>query len=44
VIGQNEEGVKGIRFPYLPWAEVVRGGGSLGGGGLKVVVLGVAAL
>jgi hypothetical protein len=43
-VGQNEEGVTGIRFPYLPWAEMVRGGGSSGGGGLEVVVLGVAAL
>jgi hypothetical protein len=43
-VGQNEEGVTGIRSPYLPWAEMVRGGGSSGGGGLEVVVLGVAAL
>jgi hypothetical protein len=43
-VGQNEEGFTGIRFPYLPWAEMVCGGGSSGGGGLEVVVLGVAAL
>jgi hypothetical protein len=42
--GGNGEGFKGIRFPYLPWAEMVCGGGSSGGGGLEVAVLGVAAL
>jgi hypothetical protein len=44
VVGQNEEGVKSIRYPYLPWAEMVRGGGSSGGGGLEVVVLDASAL
>jgi hypothetical protein len=43
-VGQNEEGFMGIRFPYLPWAEMVCGGGSSGGGGLEVAVLSVAAL
>jgi hypothetical protein len=43
-VGENGEGFKGIRFPYLPWAEMVCGGGSSGGGGLEVAVLGVAAL
>jgi hypothetical protein len=43
-VRQNEEGFTGIRFPYLPWAEMVCGGGSSGGGGLEVAVLGVAAL
>jgi hypothetical protein len=43
-VGQNEEGITGIRFPYLPWAGMVCGGGSSGGDGLEVVVLGVAAL
>jgi hypothetical protein len=42
--GQNEEGFTGIRFPYVPWAGMVCGGGSSGGSGLEVVVLGVAAL
>jgi hypothetical protein len=43
-VGQNEEGFTGIRFPYLPWAEMVCGGRSSGDDGLEVVVLGVAAL
>jgi hypothetical protein len=32
-VGQNDRGFTGSRFPYLPWAVVARGGGSLGGGG-----------
>jgi hypothetical protein len=45
-VGQNDEGAKGNRFPYLPWAVVARGGGFpgwrrtgggvLGGGGAPV--------
>jgi hypothetical protein len=38
-MGENGEGFTGIRFPYLPWAEMV-----CGGGGLEVAVLGVAVL
>jgi hypothetical protein len=41
---QNEEGLMVIRFPYLPWAGMVCRSGSSGGGGLEVVVLGVAVL
>jgi hypothetical protein len=41
---QNKEGFTGIRLPYLPWAGMVCRGGSSGGGGLDVVVLGVATL
>jgi hypothetical protein len=45
-VGQNDEGAKGNRFPYLPSAVVARGGGFpgrrqtgggvLGGGGAPV--------
>jgi hypothetical protein len=45
-VGQNDEGAKGNRFTYLPWAVVARGGGfpgrrrtgggMLGGGGAPV--------
>jgi hypothetical protein len=34
-VGQNDGGFTAGRFPYLPWAVVARGGGSLGGSGPK---------
>jgi hypothetical protein len=43
-VGQNDEGFTGNRFPYLPWAVVARGGGSLGGGGLGGGGLGATVL
>jgi hypothetical protein len=38
--GENDEGLMGDRFPYLPWLLVTRGGGSTGGGGLEAASLG----
>jgi hypothetical protein len=43
-VGQNVEGFTGNQFPYLPWAVVARGGGSLGGGGLGGGGLGATVL
>jgi hypothetical protein len=39
-VGQNDEGLTGNRFPYLPWPVVARGGGFTGGGGLEAASLG----
>jgi hypothetical protein len=39
-VGQNDEGLTGNRFPYLPWPVVARGGVFTDGGGLEAASLG----
>jgi hypothetical protein len=39
-VGENGEGDEGDRFPPSPWVGAARGGGSTGGDGLEVAVIG----
>jgi hypothetical protein len=41
-VGQNDEGLTGNPFPYLPWTVVARGGGFTGSSGLEAASLAAA--
>jgi hypothetical protein len=43
-VGENGDGDEGDNFRPSPWVGAAQGGGSTGGGGLEVAVIGAAAL